>query len=86
MEPQKTFAKSEPVAFGAIVYIIVNLILTGLAVWDVASLTSEQTAWVYLAANGVTTIVVALKTRSVVYAPYTVQEAMKPSPEDNPPQ
>lgn len=77
-----TPTKTEPVALGALVQIALNAVLTLLVAFNVVTLTGEQTAALYGVANVVVTIVVAVKARSVVYSPYTVQEAMKPSPED----
>lgn len=72
----------EPVALGAVVGVVLNAILVVLAAFDVADLSADQTAAIFGLANALTFVVVAFKTRSVVYSPYTVQQAMKPSPED----
>lgn len=72
----------EPVALGAIVGVVLNAILVVLSTFNVVDLNAEQTGAIFGLANAVTFVVVAVKTRSVVYAPYTVQQAGKPSPED----
>lgn len=67
--------RTEPIALGAVVYLAVNLLITGLTTFGAVSLTSDQTSWVYLAANVITTIAVAIKTRSIVWAPASVEDA-----------
>lgn len=67
--------KSEPIALGALVTIILNAALLVLSAFGVASLDGEETAAVYTGANALVVLVVALKTRSVVYSPATVQQA-----------
>lgn len=65
--------KREPALF----YGLANTILALVLAFGV-QLTTEQTG----AILAVTSALLALLTRSQVYAPTTVQEAMKPSPED----
>ena len=76
--------QKEPVALGALVQLGLNAVLTILVAFSVVSLSGDQTAALYGAANALCAIVVAWKSRSVVYSPYTVTQAMKPSPEDLP--
>lgn len=71
----------EPVALGALVQMALNAVLTLLVAFEIVSLTDLQTAALYGVANVGCVIVVAIKTRSVVYSPFTVKQAMVPSPE-----
>ena len=67
--------KTEPVALGALVTSAVNAVLLVLSAFNVASLSGDQTAAVFGIVNIVIAVVIAIKTRSVVYAPATVQDA-----------
>jgi hypothetical protein len=71
----------EPVALGALVQMVLNAILTGLTEFNVIDFTGNQTAYLYGAVNVVMVVFIAFKTRAVVYSPYTIREAMAPSPE-----
>ena len=71
----------EPVALGALVQMALNAVLTGLTEFNVIDFTGNQTAYLYGAVNTIMVIFLAIKTRSVVYSPYTIREAMAPSPE-----
>lgn len=64
--------QKEPVALGALVQIGLNAVLTLLVAFNIVSLNGEQTAALYGIANVIVIVAVAIKTRSVVFAPYTV--------------
>lgn len=74
--------QKEPVALGALVQIGLNAVLSLLVAFNIVTLTTEQTAALYGIANALVAIAVALKARSVVFSPFTVKQAMAPSPED----
>lgn len=67
-----TFSQKEPVALGALVQGALNAILLVLSSFHLASLSGEQTAAIFALANIALIIVVAFKTRQVVFSPYTV--------------
>lgn len=76
--------QKEPVALGALVQVALNAVLSILVAFGIVTLDGDQTAALYGAANAAVAVVVAVKTRAVVYAPSTVAEAGRPSPEDLP--
>lgn len=67
--------KTEPIALGALVTLVLNAVLGLLAAFSIADLTADQTAAVFGIANVLVVLVVAIKTRSVVYSPATVAQA-----------
>ena len=73
--------QKEPVVLGGLVILAYNAILTALLEFNVWSPTAGQQRALYGLVNAALVIIVAFKTRSVVYSPYTVSQATKPSPE-----
>lgn len=84
-------SQKEPVALGALVGVILNAVLLALSAFSVVSLTDMQTAAVYGLANAICFVAVALKTRQVVFSPYTiannsvtpVSQPKPPAPQDS---
>lgn len=66
--------KPEPVALGAIVQIALNAVLSVLVAFGIVSLTADQTAALYGAANAVVAVVIAVRTRAIVLAPTVIVE------------
>lgn len=73
--------QKEPVVFGALVLTTVNAVMALVLALGI-DVSSELQAAIVGIVNIIVVWIVALRTRSLVYAPYTVQQAMKPSPED----
>lgn len=65
-------SQKEPVALGALVGVILNAVLLALSAFGILSLSDMQTAAVYGLANAICFVVVAVKTRQVVFSPYTI--------------
>lgn len=74
--------RPEPVALGAIVQIALNAVLSILVAFAVVSLTADQTAALYGAANAVVAVIIAVRTRAIVLAPSAIAPPVPGSAED----
>lgn len=71
--------RTEPVALGALVQLVLNAVLVILTAFNVTDLNAEQTAALFGGANALVAVIVALKTRSVVFSTATVENAERES-------